>query len=223
MRILRTAGILAFVIFSGACSTLRPGQALPPLYGMVYDMDNQPVQNALVLRDGKEKAHTDVNGRFVLADLAFGVSSIELRKDGYESLAAVVEYFSPTQVLYVKMTSMNQLLSRAEASIAERRWEEAAALVERAKLVSPGNPAALYLEAVVRFRRGEPEAARDILEGLLGKEFNEPGIHLFLADILQYRLSDPAGAACRLRAFLRLRYDPEVERRLRELDKEAKS
>jgi len=211
----RTAIAFLSALLLASCGTLGSNDSKPPFYGMVYDRDNQPVQNAVVVLDGKETAATDVNGRFALANLDPGVYEVELRKEGYEPLSTSVEYFSPTQVLYVKMTSRDQLLSQAETAIAERRWQEASDLVDRADLVDPDNPATLFLRAVVLFRRGQPEEARAILEGLLARDYREPSIHLFLADILQYRLSDPEGAVSQLREFLRLRYDPVVEERLK--------
>lgn len=214
---MRHRSAIAFLsaLLLASCATLGSNDSKPPFYGMVYDRDNQPVQNAVVVLDGKETAATDVNGRFALANLDPGVYEVELRKEGYEPLSTSVEYFSPTQVLYVKMTSRDQLLSQAETAIAERRWQEASDLVDRADRVDPENPATLFLRAVVLFRRGQPEEARAILESLLARDYKEPSIHLFLADILQYRLSDPAGAASHLREFLRLRYDPVIEERLK--------
>jgi tetratricopeptide (TPR) repeat protein len=211
----RTAISLLSALLLASCGTLGSNDSKPPFYGMVYDRDNQPVQNAVVVLDGKETAATDVNGRFALANLDPGVYEVELRKEGYEPLSTSVEYFSPTQVLYVKMTSRDQLLSQAETAIAERRWQEASDLVDRADRIDPDNPATLFLRAVVLFRRGQPEEARAILEGLLARDYMEPSIHLFLADILQYRLADPVGAASHLREFLLLRYDPVVEERLK--------
>jgi predicted Zn-dependent protease len=75
----------------------------------------------------------------------------------------------------------------------------------------------------VLFRRGDAEEARAILESLLAAGCDEPHVHLFLADLLQYRLDDPAGAASQLEKYLRSRCDPDVERRLAELRPEAGS
>lgn len=220
MRVKPTVSILSILAawaLAVSCASVKPNDAGPPLYGMVYDMDNLPVQNALVSIDGRDAASTDVNGRFALSGLPFGTYEVSLRKEGYELLTTRVEYFSWTQVLYVKMISADQLLAKAESAISERRWGEAQDFVDRAERVGPDAPAALYLKAVVSFRRGDAENAKNILEGLLSKEYKEPAVYLLLADILQYRTDDPTGAAARLRSYLNLRYDPEIEKRLMQL------
>jgi hypothetical protein len=219
MRIRSLILIPAVLVLAVSCASLKTNDQGPPFYGMVYDMDNLPVQNARVFVDGKEAAGTDVNGRFVLSGLNFDSYAVELRKVGYESLVTQLDYFSSTQVLYVKMISADQLLGEAEAALAERRWEEASSLVDRAERTKPGAPVTLYLKAVVTFRRGDAQGARALLEGLLAKEYKEPAVYLLLADILQYRQDDPAGAAAHLRSYLKLRYDPEVEKRLAQLEK----
>jgi hypothetical protein len=218
MRIRRLVAIPAILVFAAACASLKPNDQGPSFYGMVYDRDNQPVQNALVLVDGKGIAGTDVNGRFALAGLPFGPHRLEFRKEGYESLAASADYFSQAQVLYVKMVSAEQLLAQTETAMAARRWAEAEDLVNRAERARPEAPATLYLKAVIRFRRGDAQGAQVLLEGLLAREYREPAIYLLLADIFQYRMSDIKGAAEPLRAYLVLRYDPEVEKRLAELE-----
>lgn len=214
---------ISFLVLAVSCSSLGTRAGDLPLYGMVYDMDNQPVQNARVSGMGGQTAVTDANGRFALADLAFGSVRLEFLKEGYESQEIAVEYVSRAQVLYVKMISAGQLRTLAEAAIRERRWEDADLLTGRAERICPGHPETLFLMAIVRFRRGDSEGARTILEELLDREYREPVIHLFLADILQYRLSDPGSAASHLRSFLSLRHDPETERRLAAVEKTEKA
>lgn len=218
MSVHRLASIPALALIAVSCASMRPDKASLPLFGMVYDRGNLPVSNALVLVDGKPQATTDANGRFGLGGFKYGTYDLEFRKEGYETLSTWVDYASVTQVLYVKMVSTDQLLGQAQAAITERRWAEALSLLDRAERTRPGAPATLYLKAVVLFRSGDAEGARDILEGLLKEEYREPAIYLLLADIHERRLADVAAAAVQLRAYLRLRYNPEVEKRLAQLE-----
>lgn len=218
MSVHRVASIPALALIAVSCASMRPDKTGLPLYGMVYDRGNLPVSNALVLVDGKAQATTDANGRFGLEGLKYGIHDLELRKEGYETMSTRVDYVSSAQVLYVKMVSTDQLLGQAQTAITERRWAEALSLLDRAERTRHGAPATLYLKAVVLFRSGDAEGARDILEGLLKEEYREPAIYLLLADIYEHRLSDVAAAAAYLRAYLRLQYNPEVEKRLVQLE-----
>jgi len=73
------------------------------------------------------------------------------------------------------------------------------------------------LGAVVDFRTKDFEKARAGLEGLLSMDYKEPFVYLFLADIRQYHVVDKAKAIEYLSAYLALREDSAVRKRLEEL------
>ena len=228
---------LSWALFScsSTASAIATNDRSVPLYGMVYDDDNSPVAGADVLIDGKAKTRSDVNGRFVLTALKFGQYAVVVKKDYFEPARLDLDYSSATQVLYVKLVSEEELLAAADKDIAAREWAKADDHVARALALKRDDPAALFLSAVIACRRGDsPDAAgaaagagtgaavgaaaaRTILEKLLAADYREPAVYLFLADILQYKYADAAGAAERLKEYLELRYDPDAEARLQAL------
>jgi hypothetical protein len=211
------AACLIVAILASSCATnglKREGPSEAPLNGMVYDCENRPVADAEVYLDGYLRARSDIYGRFSLGEIRLGRYEVELRKNGCERSAFAVEYRDPTQIVYAKLVSSGQLLLMAEKEVERRCWAEALSCLDRVEALGEVDPAARYLRAVVLFRRGEAGEARAILESLLAAGYDEPHVHLFLADLLQHRLSDPAGAASQLQKYLRSRYDPDAERRL---------
>jgi hypothetical protein len=184
---------------------------------MVYDYEGRPVQGASIAVDGGRPVSSDVNGRFALAGLPMGAHRLVAGREGYETVETEIDYSDATQVVYVKMISADQLLGRAERAIEGKNWGEAEGLLRRNEAVRGGNSAAGYLRAVLAFRRGDYRAAAEKLEGLLAGGSKDPFVYLFLADLCQYRLDDAARAAAFLADFLAFRYDPDVERRLREI------
>jgi hypothetical protein len=218
---------LVAALAASACASTarlrREGASEAPLNGMVYDYENRPVPDAEIRLGGLLRARSDINGRFSLGELPFGAYKLELRKKGYERAALALEYRDPTQILYLKTYSAKQLLLMAEKEAERRSWADALAILDRIEALGPADPAARYLRAVLLFRRGDVRGSQLILEALLTGGYDEPYVRLFLADLCQYRLGDPLGAVAHLEKYLKARYDPEVEARLRELrEKSAK-
>jgi len=221
MRIFLNAICLIAALAASACASsdrsTRGGPSGASLNGMVYDYENRPVADAEIRIDGHLRARSDINGRFSLGELPFGKYAVEVGREGCERVSFAVTYGDPTQIIYVKLYSAKQLLSAAEKEMEKRNWAEAQAYLGRMEAIGADDPAARYLRAVLSFRRGQAKEAKGLLEALLADGYDEAYVHLFLADLCQYSFSDPRGAAAQLEKYLKARYDPDVERRLREL------
>jgi hypothetical protein len=205
--------VTIMLLFFVSCSTVKPASDPEVIYGMVYDLDNKQVQGVEVYVDKVLTAVSNINGRFSIPKRAFGKYDFVFKKEGYEVLTITLEYTDPTQIIYVKLSSADQLLVKAELAVETRRWDEAEQLIDRVLAVNPKTAPASYLKAVVKYRTGNNEAARGILESLIASDYREPSIRLFLADIYQYKLNDPAAAKSQLSEYLKLRTDPEMEKR----------
>jgi tetratricopeptide (TPR) repeat protein len=187
------------------------------LFGMVYDGDNQPCAGVRVSLDGVEGPITDIRGRFILPELPRGVHEVTARKVGYEDLSVSFAFLSRTDVLYLRMTSLAQLLAQAEQSLEARRWEEADAFLVRAERLDPADPVTMYLKAVRWYKLEKYAEAAGQLEAILTKGFKEPSVYLFLADLYERRLGDPARARSNLEAYLVIKWDADVEKRWKAL------
>lgn len=208
--------LLAFAVC--ACTTL--GEQNPfqfdraPLLGMVYDGDNGACAGAQVTVDGRAVVAADVNGRFVIPDLTRGVHVVALAAEGYEPVEVKVQFFSRSQVLYLKMFSLDQLVEAAAHAVDASEWAQARKLLARASALRAGDPRVDYLSAVVLFRTGHHREAGAALQGLIDTGCDEPYIYLFLADLLEYHLDRVKEAAQALSSFLEREEDPAVRRRL---------
>jgi tetratricopeptide (TPR) repeat protein len=102
----------------------------------------------------------------------------------------------------------------AQAALGEMRWVDAERCLQRAERLDPADAVLRYLLAVHAFRTGNYASAVTYLNAI--KEAGEPeaAVHLFLADLYEKNLDDRQGAIDNLEAYLRLRDDPEVRRRL---------
>lgn len=208
--------LAAVMLFSCVSAKAKNPRAFmsAPLYGMIYDLGNQPVGNVLLSVDGKKGPRSDVTGRFVIPDLERGDHTITAAKDGYEDLAIRLSFLDDTQILYMQMRSAQQLVSLAEKMIEEKEWARARSCLDRAAKVNSKDPVYRYVSAILDYYQGKSESAEKILRSLLDAGYSQPAVYLFLADLYQYRLNKPAAAAAELRTYLELRSDPAVKKRL---------
>jgi len=190
-----------------------------PLFGMMYDEENQPCAGVKLSVDGVTNNSdtglvTDIRGRFMLPDLSRGAHTLEATKEGCEQLNEKILFLNRTDVLFLRMISFGQLLAKAEKALEERKWDDAEAFLARAEKLDPGDSVLHFLRAVKAYRTKKYGDAVDLLNGILAKGVKEPSIYLFLADIYQKDLGDPRKAIDSLEAFLAKRADSEVEKRL---------
>lgn len=214
--------LLVAVVFIASCATNNQAYEKAPLFGMIYDEDNQPCAGVVLSLDGvagKEESGpmTDIRGRFVLPEVGRGQHVLVARKEGYEELSLKVTIMNRTDVLFLRMISFSQLLASAEKAIEERKWDQAEVFLGRAGRLDSGDAVLLYLQAVKAYRTGNYAEAVRHLMNIVEKGTREPSVYLFLADIYEKKLDDKEKAAENLRAYLVVRADSEVEQRLSDL------
>jgi hypothetical protein len=190
-----------------------------PLFGMIYDADNQPCSGVSVIVDGKLQSTTDIRGRFVLPEVARGEHKLEARKEGFEDVSLTFQFLHQTDVLYLRMTSLAQILSMAEGAMGERRWVDVEALLLRAEKLDRSDPVLLYLRALLSYRTERYAEAVGYLDALTDSGVREAHVYLLRADINERHLENPAAAVSDLESYLELRSDPEAEERLEALRK----
>ena len=218
LRVMRIAAVAVAALAAASCVSVREQRLREfdsaPLPGMVYDSEQKPCAGALVIVDGREGPRTDLNGRFVIDDLARGEHTVRVVRTGYEPLETQIRFLDRTLVLYLRVASHGQLLREAEEALARRELQRADGLLARAEALDADDPVGRYLRAWYHLGRDEVDLAVRLLEGLLASGLDEPAVYLTLADISEYRLGDPAAAARHLREYLLRVNSPEVRARL---------
>jgi Flp pilus assembly protein TadD len=219
IRVLAFALLATLLAVSCASERARDGLAFDtaPLFGMVYDGENQPCAGVRLMVDGKEGPLSDLRGRFVVPDLARGEHRLVARKDGFEDLAVEFPFFDRTDVLHVSMTSFEQLLGMAQDALRDNRLGEAEAVLERAERLDPEDAVLRYLFAVHAWRAGRYADAVRHLDRIEGGRGRQPAVLLLLADLYERHLGDAEKAIENLEAYLLIRDDPDVRQRLEAL------
>lgn len=188
-----------------------------PLFGMVYDFNNQPCSGALIILDDEEGPQTDINGRFVIGYLPGGEHKVQVKKEGYEELTTIFKFSNKDQVLYLRIISFNQLLRKTEYALEKKRLKETGELLKRVEAINSDDPVAMYLKAIYLMECRKPEEAVTILNKILDKGYSEPVIYITLADIYQYRINDAKKALSNLEKHLQIQRSDKIEKRLEAL------
>ena len=184
--------------------------------GMVYDSRNRPC-GGTVIRIGESEnpvSSADVNGRFVIGDLARGPHTLRVSKEGFESQDIAIDYTSRKQILYVRLVSQESLIDWAEESMESLEWAEADALLSRAEAVDPENSRYLAIRGTLDYLTGRYTTATAVWMRLIEKGHKDPYLCLMIADACEYGLRDTAAAATWLERFLEYRDDGAVSDRL---------
>ncbi len=215
---LATAVIALLCIAISACAT---GASSDPyafetaqLYGMIYGQDNEPVSGALLLVNGEPGPTSDLEGRFVLPDLARGDHVVSISKNGYEPTEVSFQFLNQTQVLYLRMRSIDDIIRTAEQAVRESQLDRAAELIDRALEVDPHHADARFLLAALMMRQSLFVRAEEILLSLLEDGTSAPEVRIALADLYQYGLGDAERAAAQLRNVFSQRPSDELQERI---------
>ena len=167
-----------------------------PLYGMVYDLQSQPVAGLSIKIDGKNTVVSDAMGRFAIPDLTRGKHFVQAEKEGFESIDIAVSFDSRSQILYLKMSSAQSLVDLAEKALDESRTDDALAYLDRARAVDDPEYRGMegFLRAVVLLRMGRPADAASVLEALIAAGDRDLAIGRFLLKLYRDDLKDPKKA-----------------------------
>lgn len=207
---------IAFLSVLSSCKTNEVNTAI--LNGMIYDADNKPVANAKVSVWGSETTTTDVYGHFTFSDLLPDEKyEIHLSKTGYEPQVVNFTFNTISSVMYIRMYSINQLLSLAEDSIKKMDYDTAKQYLDRAETINSNKASISFLRAVIQYRLKKYGDAEQTLLTLLEEGYTEQSVYLFLADLYENELTDITKAEEALKQALSINYDPNIESRLNQL------
>ena len=138
------------------------------MYGMIYDGNEEGVSGVDVKVNGRLKAVSDGQGRFILKFLYADIKDkkeqrIELEKEGYEKVEEVF-YYEPMSLLHIRMESGEDIIKEAESLIDKKEYRKAEELLERVVNIEEYRDEVLYIKAVIKYKEGKKEEAEKLLD-----------------------------------------------------------
>lgn len=144
------------------------------LYGMVYNDNDEALRDVEVVVDGKLKAVSDMQGRFILKYMYGNIMerkrhTIELHKRGYETIKELI-FYDPMSLLYFRMESGKAIQEMAESLIDRGSYNEADKALNRLLGIEGKEDIGLYLLAILRIKEGKESEAIHLLEDMENKD-----------------------------------------------------
>src|SRR5574344_1605510 len=115
--------IIPCVLILQACRSTNNYDKNDVMYAMIYDYDNNEIQNVNIYVDGIHVGDSDVHGRFIFTQRN-NHFLVQLRKASYETLTAEIN-FDTLKVAYFKLANAEQLRNLSEESLEVRDYEQA--------------------------------------------------------------------------------------------------
>ncbi len=214
--------VFCIPVLLAGCSSLADKAvtefSIADLHGMIYDFHSQPCANVNIRIDNRKGPASDINGRFVLKNLAKGTHSISFSKEGFEEVGFSFDFSNRTQVLYLKLFSLNQLLELAEKELENKKLGKAEEFLKRAGKIDATNAILLYFKAVLALKRNQVDLAIKELNTILEQGIVEPVVFLTLADIYQYYIKNIPKAVYYLKQYVHQQENADVLSRLKQLE-----
>ena len=188
---------------------------IPSVQGMIYNGDNEAVSDVVVYIDDKKNAFSDIYGHFILSDIEIGNTyTIKASKNGYEEIYMSFTYSNPSQVIYFRMFSANELLYSAEEKVEQKEYKKAEEYLKRAETAGGSFLSINYLRAVIKMLIGDYDKALETANKIIEEGYTEPYLYILIADIYKNGFNDINNEQLYLQKFLKLTYDPKIQERL---------
>ncbi len=138
-----------------------------PLLGIVYTMEGTPLVGVEICVDDTVTALSDTGGRFVIPPAEKGVHYFTFKKEGYETLNKELNFTDPSQMIYSRLTSMNNLITELTRALKNKQMKAAESLLTRASVIDPDSKKIKYLKAVYFVKKGKYPDASSLIEELI--------------------------------------------------------
>jgi hypothetical protein len=143
--------LMLLFLLAGCASTGKKVERIDKkdtMYSMIYDYDNNPVQEVKIYINGKYAGESDVQGRFLVSGSPGKDIIVKLEKSSYEALSAEI-HFDPLKVAYFKMGNCEQFRKLSENSLFVHENNEALEYCLRAEKLESTRQDIQYLKAVI--------------------------------------------------------------------------
>lgn len=174
------------VILLTSCASVPGAREKINVNGMIYDTDNRPVVNYTVSLDDKYYAVTDIGGRFTINKVARDTYTFTGKGKGYLSMEQEVTVFDKTQIIYIKVPTIESKFNEAYVYMKEGKYSKAKLCIEEVLASDKDNSTALYFMSVIEYKEGNVEESDNYLNRIIenGDESN------YVKELKKYIVTD---------------------------------
>ena len=169
----RVIAALSTILFLAGCKSMNTTPSGPiskaPLLGIIHDSNGFPLSDAAITADESKTAVSDINGRFVLPDIALGGHSFSIKKEGYETVQTDLYFSTPAQTIYTTLISFDDLLEKIVAALKDADSATSKNLILRAEGINANSPRLKYLKVLLFVKTEKYQEAIAGIEELINR------------------------------------------------------
>lgn len=136
---------------------------------MIYDLDNNPVQNAQIYCDGEFLGTSDMQGRFSIRGRKNEICIVEIEKPLHEKLVEKIT-FNPLEIAYFKMGTAEQFFCLARENLSFGKIDSAYEYCQKAIKLDENRNDIAYLYALLLYKKNQFEQSNKVLSKLENKQ-----------------------------------------------------
>ena len=140
------------VLITSCTTTIRNDGSKGLMQGMLYDFDNSPICGYELELDGKIRVFTDINGRFEFPSAEYKTHTLTGNGNGYIEIDRAYDFSDRSQILYLKIPSIDNLYTQLDTALSTSQNEEAEKLLQTLSKYRQTEPKFKLYEAIYRFR-----------------------------------------------------------------------
>lgn len=166
MKIKKISIYFLLIVLFVSCSSVPKTEKIT-VNGMVYDTENRPAVNYNITLNGKVVAITDIGGRFTLNNIKTGTYNFSGFGEGYLSITDTVDIFDKSQILYLKVPTIESKFKEAYDYINQSKYSKAKNSIKEVLESDENNSIALYFMSVIENFTGNTNESRKYLEKII--------------------------------------------------------
>lgn len=165
-----------FTLLFAACKSTPENRTEITVNGMIYDTNNSPVVNYFITIDETVECVSDIGGRFTLKNVSKGQHLLTGYGDGYLDMEQTVIITDKSQILYLRVPSIESRFEKAYEYIKEKEYFKAENCIKDILLSDENNTDALFFMGVIKQYQGFSEESFEYIRKI--KEQGEGGYYV---------------------------------------------
>ncbi len=171
MKSAAISAVLCAVVLLGCAGTPDAAWTQPaPLHGVIYDASGAPLGWVELQVDEGPPVYSDIHGRFSLPPLTAGSYTVKAGRKGYETLTSEVAFTNRSDVLYLRLRSVDELSVQVQEALDRGRTARAIELLEAGLPANPEDEQLRFLLALTYARIGDVDGALSELKWFSSEE-----------------------------------------------------
>jgi hypothetical protein len=166
----KKASVILFVsvLVLSSCNTIqRPDGNSGILQGMIYDYENKPVSGYVIQAGKNKKTVTDINGRFELAGIRFGLIDISGNSNLHAPYRSTFDFNDKSKILYIRISSNEWLYKTLDRQITNQDFSGCNKTLSLFSEQENSAPKNIFYRTIIQYRESNGSDKGELFNKIL--------------------------------------------------------